>query len=121
MTLSEYISTVKDKRITVIGIGVSNIPLIRLLLCSGAEVLVCDKKEEHDTAIVEEFRTQGAKFLFGERYLSSLGDSDVIFKTPGMRYDVPELVEAKARGCVITTEMEQFFPMSVCEHRNNGK
>ncbi len=113
-SFADFTKDMNGKRCAVIGMGVSNIPLIRLLLCSGAEVLVCDKKEEHDTAIVEEFRTQGAKFLFGERYLSSLGDSDVIFKTPGMRYDVPELLEAKARGCVITTEMEQFLSLCPC-------
>ena len=44
MTLSEYINTIKEKRITVIGIGVSNVPLIKFLLDAGAVVTAHDKK-----------------------------------------------------------------------------
>ncbi len=114
VSFADFTKDMKGKRCAVIGMGVSNIPLIRLLLSAGADVLICDKKEEHDAATVEEFRERGAAFSLGEGYLSSLGDVDVIFKTPGMRYDAPELLAAEKRGCVVTTEMEQFLSLCPC-------
>ena len=42
MTLDEYVESLKGKRIAAIGIGVSNLPLIELLLRSGCDVTVCD-------------------------------------------------------------------------------
>ena len=113
-SFADFTKNMKGKSCAVIGMGVSNIPLIRLLLSSGAKVLICDKKEEHDAATVGEFRAQGAKFSLGEGYLSALGDADIIFKTPGMRYDVPELLAAEGRGCIVTTEMEQFLSLCPC-------
>ena len=56
MTLNEYIDSIKHKRICVIGIGVSNTPLIKKLLASGCDVTACDKRtaeqlgQEHDGA-----------------------------------------------------------------------
>lgn len=113
-SFADFTKNMKGKRCAVIGMGVSNIPLIRLLLSVGASVLICDRKEAHDAETVEEFRARGAEFSLGEGYLSALGEVDVIFKTPGMRYDVPELLEAEARGTVVTTEMEQFLSLCPC-------
>ena len=111
-SFADFTKDMKGKRCAVIGMGVSNIPLIRLLLSAGAEVRICDRKEEHDAATVEEFRARGAEFSLGEGYLSSLGDVEVIFKTPGMRYDVPELLAAEGRGAVVTTETEEGITFS---------
>ena len=44
MTLNEYIDSIKHKRICVVGIGVSNTPLIKKLLASGCDVTACDKR-----------------------------------------------------------------------------
>ena len=49
----------------------------------------------------------------GDNYLSDI-DGDIIFKTPGMRYDIPELNEARARGVEVTSEMEVFFDICPC-------
>ncbi len=110
-----FLKEMASKRIAVIGMGVSNIPLIRLLLDAGAKVTVCDRKKEHNPEIVKEFKNSGAELRFGEGYLKELPDVDVIFKTPGIRHDIPELVEASVRGAVITTEMEQFFNVCPCK------
>ncbi len=112
--LSQFLNAVKNKRCAVIGMGVSNTPLVRLLLSAGARVMVCDKKENHDETLLSEFRGLGAEFSFGETYLSAISGFDIIFKTPGMRYDVPELLAAEKSGSVITTEMEQFLKLCPC-------
>lgn len=113
--LENFLEGLAQKKCAVIGMGVSNIPLIRMLLNCGAKVLVCDKKTDHDDATVQEFKNLGAAFSFGEDYLSSLSGFDVIFKTPGMRYDVPELLNAEKEGAYVTTEMEQFLKLCPCK------
>lgn len=105
---SKFLQYVKGKRVAVVGMGVSNTPLIRLLINAGALVTICDKKEysQMDEALVKEFSS--AEFQTGEGYLSGL-DHEIIFKTPGMRPDMPELVKARENGSIVTSEMEAFF------------
>ncbi len=100
---------IKGKKVGVLGIGVSNIPLINFLLELGAEVTAFDKKDETQLGdIGKDFINKGVKLSLGEDYLSRLKGFDVIFKTPGMRIDLPELVNAKNEGAHITSEMEEF-------------
>ena len=42
-TIKEYLSELSGRRVTVIGMGVSNIPLIKMLLRAGVEVTVRDR------------------------------------------------------------------------------
>ena len=112
---NEFLKSVNGKKCTVVGMGVSNIPLIRLLLEHGAIVTVCDKKEDHDMTVVSEFTDKGAKMIFGKNYLSDILEAEIIFKTPGMRYDLPELKSAEKIGAFITTEMERFLVCCPCK------
>ena len=41
--VDQYFDSLIDKKIAVLGIGVSNRPLIRMLLAHGLHVLACDK------------------------------------------------------------------------------
>jgi UDP-N-acetylmuramoylalanine--D-glutamate ligase len=106
---NEFKVFIKGKKVGVLGIGVSNIPLINFLLELGAEVTAFDKKDETQLGdIGKDFINKGVKLSLGEDYLSRLKGFDVIFKTPGMRIDLPELVNAKKEGAHITSEMEEF-------------
>ncbi|ERK28229.1 UDP-N-acetylmuramoyl-L-alanine--D-glutamate ligase [Clostridium intestinale] len=106
---NEFKVFIKGKKVGVLGIGVSNIPLINFLLELGAEVTAFDKKDETQLGdIGKDFINKGVKLSLGEDYLSRLKGFDVIFKTPGMRIDLPELVSAKNEGAHITSEMEEF-------------
>ena len=107
MTFEEYLSSLKGKTVGVIGVGVSNRPLIEKLLERGIDVTARDKKEDLGQALT----AQGCKLRLGSGYLADLHE-DVIFRTPGLRPDVPELAAAVAGGSVITSEMEAFF--AVC-------
>ena len=114
MTLQEYLNTLKDKTVAVIGIGVSNTPLIRLLLQNGIRVTACDKRSAADLGeLAQELEESGAVLQLGADYLEGL-DQDVIFRTPGMRPDVPQLLAAKKKGSTITSEMEVFFDVCPC-------
>ena len=116
MNAAEYREYVKGKKVSVIGIGVSNVPLIKMLLKSGARVTAHDKKEADEISVFGELKDMGADFVLGEDYLKRIPDNtDIIFKTPGLRCDVPELKTAKSKGAVISSEMELVFELCPCE------
>lgn len=107
--LDEFKYNVAGKNITVIGIGISNLPLIKYLVSLGANVTACDRRSAEDLGEnYTELEKLGVKFNLGDGYLNNLS-GDMIFKTPGMRYDVPELLKAKENGSIITSEMKVFF------------
>ncbi len=106
---------IKNKKVTVVGIGVSNLPLIKYLCELGADVTACDKRTKEKLGnTADELLSLGVKLNLGEDYLSNI-DAQVIFKTPGMRFDVPELLAAKEKGAVVTSEMEVFFDICPCK------
>ncbi len=111
LTLQQYLDSLAGKRIAVLGIGVSNTPLIRLLREAGLDVTARDKAERasFDGGRLEELEALGAKLVLGQGYLDGLTQYDVIFRTPGMRPDLPQLEAARAAGAEITSEMEVFF------------
>ena len=114
ITIQEYLAGLKGKTVAVVGIGVSNTPLIKMLLRSGVRVTACDRNRREDFGgLAEELESLGAELRLGPDYLKGL-DHDVIFRTPGMRPDVPELLLAQAKGSVITSEMEVFFQVCPC-------
>ena len=114
MKLAEYLDSLKGNTVTVIGIGVSNTPLIEMLCKSGNRVVACDRKNRDalgETAA--KLEALGASLKLGETYLQDL-EPGVIFRTPGMRPDLPELLNAVQRGAVLTSEMEAFFEVCPC-------
>lgn len=105
----EFKSFINGKNVAVIGIGVSNIPLINFLVKLGAEVTAFDMKEENELGkIASEFKSKGVKLELGKGYLEKLTGFEVVFKTPSMRIDCEALVRAKNEGAYITSEMEEF-------------
>jgi len=114
LKLNDYLAALRGKTAAVLGIGVSNTPLIELLCKNGVNVVACDKKTRDqlgDTA--DKLEALGATLRLGGDYLKNL-DADLIFRTPGMRPDVPELLAASARGSVVTSEMQVFFEVCPC-------
>ena len=100
-----------NKRICVVGIGISHLPLIDYLADCGAIVTACDRKTEEELGeVAVRLKEKGVRLALGESYLSHL-DGDLIFKTPGMRPDQPELLAAMQRGISVTTEMEVFMEL----------
>ena len=114
MKFKEYLSSLRDKTVAVIGIGVSNRPLIELLLSRGVAVTACDRKDRAALgALAEELEGKGCRLRLGPDYLKDLTE-DVIFRTPGIRPDLPELTAAVERGSVLTSEMEVFLEACPC-------
>lgn len=115
MTLQEYVNSIKNKRIAVIGIGVSNTPLIELLLDNGCDVTACDKRSaDRMGGESQRLVSIGAKLNLGDSYLDKL-DADIIFRTPGFMPFEPALEKAKMNGSIITSEMEVFMSLCPCK------
>lgn len=105
----EFKKFIKGKRTAVVGIGVSNRPLINFLIKLNANVTAFDKKEENELEeIAIELKSKGVLLELGADYLEKLHGFDVIFKTPSMRIDSPALICAKLENSYITSEMEEF-------------
>lgn len=100
---------IKNKKVAVVGIGVSNIPLMNFLDELGAKVTGFDMKSEEDLGeIAKEFKAKGINLELGKGYLDRLTGYEVVFKTPSMRIDSEALVRCKREGAYITSEMEEF-------------
>ncbi len=111
--LEEFKSYIKDKYVAIMGMGISNTPLIRYLMDLDANITVFDKKSEEELgkALIEEYTLQGVNFSLGEGYLEKLRGYDIIFRTPGMRPDIPVIEKELERGAKLTSEIEMLIEL----------
>ncbi len=104
---SDFTNQLKDKRIAILGLGVSNLPLLRMLLENGIKnITVRDKNPAPEL----DFPAPDVTWITGEEYLKDLNE-DIIFRSPGIMPTLPELREAVAQGSELTSEMEVFFEL----------
>ena len=113
MTSDEFKRSIIGQTVAVIGIGVSNLPLIRFLSENGAQVIACDRRTADQLGdTFTELSSLGISLVLGEGYLNEIApEAKLVFKTPGIRYDVPALQKATKQGARITSEMELFFEL----------
>ena len=110
----QYFRSLQGKKVAVLGLGVSNRPLVRLLLEYGCDVTGCDKtvREKLDREVLE-LEQQGCKLSLGEGYLDNI-QADLAFRTPGMHPGNPALEALRSKGTEITSEMDVFFRLCPC-------
>ena len=109
-----YFSSLKGKEVAVLGLGVSNRPLVKLLLDAGCRVVGCDKtpREKLDAEVLE-LEKAGCRLQLGESYLDGI-TAELVFRTPGMHPENPALVKLRENGAKITSEMDVFFQVCPC-------
>ena len=110
-----YFENLRGKRVAVLGLGVSNRPLVRLLLEFGCIVSGGDRteREKLDTEVLE-LEKLGCQLHLGEHFYHDMS-ADVAFRTPGMHPDSPAVCALRASGAAITSEMEAFFQVCPCD------
>ena len=115
--LEKFEEYIKNKKIAVIGVGVSNIPLIDYLFEKKAKVTIFDDREEEKISkdIFDKIKKYKFDYYFGKRNLDNLHGFEVIFRSPSCLPTKPELVREKERGAVVTTEIEQLIKMAPCK------
>ena len=113
--LMEKLASFKDKKIAVLGLGVSNRPLVRLLLEAGCTVTGCDRtpREKLEQEVLE-LEGLGCTLSVGDGYLDGV-EADVLFRTPGMHPAHPAIEALRQRGAKVTSEMEVFFEICPCD------
>ena len=115
--LEDFESKLKNQKIAVIGLGVSNIPLIDYLYQKNTNVTVFDDREEEklEQNVINKIKDYGFKFYLGKGNLNNLKGFDLIFRSPSCLPTKPELIEEKNRGAIVTTEIEQLIKMAPCK------
>ena len=111
--LEEFESYIKGKKVAIIGLGVSNIPLLEYMNKLGAKVTVFDNREEEKIPkeYLEKINNYGMEYFFGSECLSNLKNFDIVFRAPSCMPTKKELVKAKEEGAIVTTEIELLIKM----------
>lgn len=114
--LNDFKNMIKGKRVAVLGVGISNRPLIRYIYALGARITAFDMLPDDDPVLAasrKAFADEGIdiEWSTGPDYLNYLIGFDIVFRTPKMRSDVPQLLAERTRGAVITSEMEVFMEL----------
>ncbi|MBP5155398.1 MAG: UDP-N-acetylmuramoyl-L-alanine--D-glutamate ligase [Clostridia bacterium] len=110
--LKEYTDSYRGKKVGFVGLGVSNLPVIKRFLASGALCTVRDKKDIR--ANYPELDGGKVRFVCGEGYLDDI-DESLLFLSPAVRPDLPGLAAAREKGTRITSEMREFFRLCPCK------
>ena len=112
--IEQFFASLRGKRVTFCGVGVSNTPVALLFAKKGAQITICDKRSRAQLgAMGDQLEQAGARFCLGPDYLAHL-EGDMVFRTPGMKYYLPELTAARRAGIAVTSEMEMFFDLCPC-------
>ena len=111
--LEEFNNYIRFRKVGVIGLGVSNLPLLDYLHEQKAKVTVFDNKtiENIPTDVMDKITDYAFEFSLGENYLSKLTGFDLIFRSPSCLPTVPELAKEAERGAIVTTEIELLIKM----------
>jgi len=109
--LQEFEDYIRGKKVAIIGLGVSNIPLIDYFYGLGAKVSVFDKRpiEKLEADIIEKINKYGFTLYTGEDNLKNLQGFSIIFRSPSCRPDTPEIVAEVQKGAVLTSEIEMVM------------
>ncbi len=115
--LENFEKNLKNQKVAVIGLGVSNIPLIDYLKEKQANVTVFDDREEEkiDTNIINKVKQYEFQYFLGKGNLENLKGFDLIFRSPSCMPTKSELVAERERGAIVTTEIEQLMKMAPCK------
>ena len=115
--LQEFEEYIKFRKVAIIGLGVSNLPLIDYLYEKRAKVTVFDDREEKSISkeIMDKIKSYQFKYVLGKNNLEKLSNFDIIFRSPSCLPTKPELVKEEKRGAIITTEIEMLMKMCPCK------
>lgn len=111
--LEKFNESVKNKKIAIIGLGVSNIPLLDYFYNLKAKVTVFDdrEKEKIPQEIMQKINKYAFNYVLGKNNLSKLAGFDIIFRSPSCMPNIPELEKAVQEGSKVTSEIEMLMEM----------
>ena len=115
--LENFEKNIELKKVAIIGLGVSNIPLIDYFYKNGAYVTVFDNRKEEELSedIISKIENYNFKYIGGENNLKELKGFDIIFRSPSCLPTKMELEAEKKRGAIITSEIEMLMKLAPCK------
>lgn len=115
--LKEFNEYIRFRKVAVIGLGVSNLPLLDYLYEKKAQVTVFDERtiDEIPQNIITKINTYEFKYSFGKNCLEKLKGFNIIFRSPSCLPTRKELQEEADRGAIVTTEVEMLMEMCPCK------
>lgn len=113
----EFNQYIKFRKVAIIGLGVSNLPLLDYMYEKKARVTVFDERniEAISKQVMDKITAYGFEFSLGKNCLEKLKGFDIIFRSPSCLPTKPELVEEENRGAIVTTEVEMLMKMCPCK------
>ncbi len=112
--LNKFNEYLYGKKIAIIGMGVSNLPLLDYFYDKDAKVTVFDKNNLSDE-IMEKINKYRYEVEIGVDNLSRLHGYDVIFRSPSILPTTPEFVEEVQNGAILTSEIEMVLKLAPCK------
>ena len=111
--LIELNNYLKNRKVAIIGLGVSNIPLLDYMHNVGAKVTVFDNRiiEDIPKDTMKKITDYAMEFSLGPNNLSKLEGFDIIFRSPSCLPTVPELQKEVERGTILTSEIEMLMKL----------
>jgi UDP-N-acetylmuramoylalanine--D-glutamate ligase len=107
MGRAEFLMDVKGKRVLVVGLGKSGVASAFFLEKHGARVTVSDTKTEEELPRdIPQLLDHGISVETGQHGERTFRDQDLIVISPGVPFDVPQLVQARALGIPVIGEVE---------------
>ena len=115
--LQEFNDYIRFRKVAVIGLGVSNLPLLDYLYEKKAQVTVFDERtaDEISKDIIDKLTNYNFEFSFGKDCLQKLKGFNIIFRSPSCLPTRHELEEEASRGAIVTTEVEMLMEMCPCK------
>ena len=99
----------KDKKVTIFGLGKSGLAVARKLALLGARVLATEAKLALDPEVTNELRRLGVELELGGHTDRSVTGASLIVVSPGIHLDLPVLVKARDIGVPIISELELAY------------
>ena len=117
LKLKAFESNIKGKRVAIIGIGVSNIPLIDYFHDLGARVTVFDEIDKAllDKYIIKKINDYGFDLVTGSNALHFLRGFNIIFRSPSCLPTTLQLKSEQKRGAIVTSEIEMLMNTCPCK------
>lgn len=112
--VTDFFEMLRTRKVGLVGFGVTNNGIARMLAAKGIHVTIHDRQDRKELGeICQEMEEAGVSLSLGYNYLRTL-EEDVIFRAPGVPFDLPELTAARKAGKVITSDLEMFFDLCPC-------
>jgi len=105
----------KNKKIAVLGLGINNVGLAEFLLKQKVDFTICDKNTEARKKYPKFAKNKLVSWRLGENYLNNLVDFDIVFRTPGIPYFIPEIQKAIKKGVEVSSQTKLFFDLCPCK------